>query len=40
MGDSTSSMLIFFGIIIVVYIIAAGIYTLVEKLRRRRDKGK
>ena len=39
MGDSTSSMLIFFGII-VVYIIGAGIYTLVEKLRGRRGKGK
>ena len=40
MGDSTSSMMIFFGIIIVVYIIGAGIYTLVEKLRGRRGKGK
>lgn len=34
MGDSTGSMLIFFAIIMVVYILGALIYTLVQRIRR------
>ncbi len=41
MGDSTSSMFIFFAIIIVAYVIGATIYTVVQKIReyRRRRNG-
>ena len=36
MGDSTGSMLIFFLIIIAVYVAGASIYTIVEKIRKKR----
>lgn len=39
MGDSTGSMLIFFGIIIAVYIVGATVYTVVEKIKKgRKDR--
>ncbi len=39
MGDSTSSMLVFFLIVIVLYIAGAAIYTIYEKVRgKRRNK--
>ena len=36
MGDSTGSMFIFFLIVIAVYVAGASIYTIVEKIRKKR----
>lgn len=40
MGDSTGSMLIFFAIIMVVYILGALIYTLVQRIRKATKERK
>lgn len=40
MGDSTGSMLIFFTIIMVVYILGALIYTLVQRIRKAAKERK
>lgn len=36
MGDSTGSMFILFLIVIAVYVAGASIYTIVEKIRKKR----
>lgn len=40
MGDSTGSMLIFFAIIMVVYILGALIYALVQRIRKAAKERK
>lgn len=38
MGNSTGSTFIFFGIIIVVYIVGMLLYTLFQKLKKRKER--
>ena len=38
MGDSSGSMMYLFGIVIVIYIVGMGIYTCVQKLRKRQEE--
>lgn len=40
MGDSTGSMLIFFAIIMVVYVLGALIYTMVQRIRKAAKERK
>lgn len=40
MGDSTGSMLIFFAIVIVAYVLGALIYTLVQRIRKATKERK